>query len=55
MSVRVVSVLVCVVSLIAMSEVHAQIRADNTPAKKSLNVLFIGNSYTGRHNRELAH
>ena len=51
MSVRVASVLVCVVSLFARSEVYAQETGRIThAAKKSLNVLFIGNSYTGRHN-----
>lgn len=50
MSVRVASALVYMVSLIATSEAYAQERASDNPAKESLNVLFIGNSYTARHN-----
>lgn len=49
MSVRVASVLVCLVALLT-SESFAQKPARDSVADKSLNVLFIGNSYTGRHN-----
>jgi hypothetical protein len=50
MSVRVVPALVYILSFVATLEVHAQQIANDAPAKKSLNVLFIGNSYTARHN-----
>ena len=50
MSVRVLSVLVSIVSLALASEAFAQKKATSASAKKPLNVLFIGNSYTARHN-----
>lgn len=50
MSLRAASVLAGIVSLIAMPGVRAQNGTTNSAAQKSLNVLFIGNSYTGRHN-----
>ncbi|MDG2223644.1 MAG: hypothetical protein P8L85_19845 [Rubripirellula sp.] len=50
MPVRVASALVFLISLVATPEVLAQQSESDRSAKKTLDVLFIGNSYTARHN-----
>ncbi|MEM6692694.1 MAG: hypothetical protein AAF664_24910 [Planctomycetota bacterium] len=46
---RLVSVFVILISLVSPRGLHAQVESEDVVSTRSLNVLFIGNSYTGRH------